>query len=80
VREKALLRSDQTVLGGTNMTSFAGRVKIVNQGTARFPIPARLVGRVGTIVESTAQGRVLRLAVHDRKTPLRVTSASVQYI
>ena len=63
------------------MTTFSGkRVRILNQGTPRFPIAARLVGRTGKIVESTASGRVLKVAVHDRKTPLRVTVNSIQYV
>ena len=63
------------------MTNFSGkRVRILNQGTPRFPIAARLVGRTGRVVDTTAQGRVLNVAVHDRKTPLRVTVNSIQFV
>lgn len=56
------------------------RVKILDEGTPRFPIARRLVGRTAKVVGFSAGGRVLKLAVHDRVTPVRVTSKSVKYI
>jgi len=55
-------------------------VKIVNDGTSRFPIASRYVGRTARVIDCTAQGRVLKLAIHDRVSPLRAINTSVVYI
>jgi len=62
------------------MSVVSIKVRILNQGTKRFPIAARLVGRTAQVVGTAAQGRVLKLAVHDRVNPLRVSVNSVRYI